>query len=288
VRLEELTVGLVSRAIGAYLELAYSTSGAAAQGALPSRRDLNLPPDAGKDEILALFQCEAEAEERAGRPCVRYTMRLGNRNYPFMKLLLQEHIVPGEFYFAVDTHDDMDIKPDFPDYDAWMAVRRFNGELKKRIEARFAELGIPTASTLREVCRVRGGDAGTTGEAGTVLVVDDEEDLAAAVASVLEAKGYRTRIVHDGAAGLAAAAEMQPDLVLLDYELPELDGLEVLARLREDPATRDIPVLLCTAGKIGVGDIRRADGFLAKPYSEDLLHEMVQRLTAAGRGVRER
>ena len=70
-------------------------------------------------------------------------MRLGNRNYPFMKLLLQEHLVAGEFYFAVDTHDEMDIKPDFPDYEQWMALRRFNGNLKKRIESQLANEGLP-------------------------------------------------------------------------------------------------------------------------------------------------
>ena len=62
--------------------------------------------------MLDLFQKEV-VEFMPGHESVRYTMRLGNRNYPFMKLLLQEHLIAGEFFFGVDTHDEMDIKPDF-------------------------------------------------------------------------------------------------------------------------------------------------------------------------------
>ena len=69
-------------------------------------------------------------------------------------------------------------------------------------------------------------------------------------------------------------------MILLDYELPEMDGLEVIAALREDDKTRGIPVLLATAGRISLEDIQRADGFLAKPYQEDLLYQLVERLLA--------
>ena len=82
----------------------------------------------------------------------------------------------------------------------------------------------------------------------------------------------------DGRKGLELALEAKPDLILLDYELPEMDGLEVMAALRASVVTRDIPVLLCTASKVGVDDIRKADGFLAKPYSEGLLYRMVDHL----------
>ncbi len=274
-RLEALTPRLVSKAIDAYLELAYGA------GVGPRKRpDLELPEDADVEQILALFH--REVEQDAGRSCVRYTMRLGNRNYPFMKLLVQEHIVAGEFYFGVDTHDDMDIKPDFPDFEAWRAVQRFNGELKKGIEERFAAESLDTAATVRRICEER-ERAAAAPQDRTILVVDDEQDLADAVASLLRAKGFRVIVAADGLQGLTKAIEVRPDLVLLDYELPEMDGLEVIAELRKRKSTRRVPVLLCTASKIGVGEIRKADGFLAKPYHEDLLYEMVQRVLAAGR-----
>ena len=57
-----------------------------------------------------------------------------------------------------------------------------------------------------------------------------------------------------------------------------MDGIEVIAALRAAPSTRSIPILLTTASKIGVEDVQKAEGFLAKPYGEELLYAMVQRL----------
>ncbi|MFO1051836.1 MAG: response regulator [Planctomycetota bacterium] len=287
-RLCELTAAMVTRAIDAYMTLAYAP-GTGARG----RPDLVLPPDAPSEQVLALFQREIEkapARERdshAAAGCVTYWMRLGNRNYPFMKLLLQEHIVPGEFYFAVDTHDAHDLKPDFPDYEAWVQLQKFNRELRARIEARFAELGLPTSSSLQALCEQRGAeDVKRPIRIGMVdvVVVDDEEHLAAAVAAVFRARGYRVRTAADGRSGLAAIREGKTDLVVLDYEMPEMDGLEVLAALKSDDRTRSIPVLLCTASKISMQEMRRADGFLAKPYPEALLFEVVDRLLGPPRG----
>ncbi|MHC5062855.1 MAG: response regulator [Planctomycetota bacterium] len=269
-RLQELTLEMVTTAVGLYLDLAY---GSASGGRMP---ELNLPPDAAPEEVLGLFTQDAR-EEGSDSSCLRYTMRLGNRNYPFMKLLLQEHIVAGEYYFGVDTHDDMEIKPDYPDYEAWMAVRRFNSDLRRKIEASFGSSGLPTALNLRELCSQRTQEEAGE-ESGTILVVDDEEDLADAVESLLSLRGYTMHKVYDGPSAIEAALSIQPDMILLDYELPELDGLAVIAALREDESTRNIPVLLCTASKISLGDIDKADGFLTKPYQEELLYKMVDRV----------
>ena len=175
-RLGALTADMVQRAIKAYQDLAYGNGGR-------PRRGVELPAAGGSEALLAMFQKE-QVETIPGHPCVRYSLRLGNRNYPFMKLLLQEHIVAGEFYFGVDTHDEMDIKPEFPDFEAWQQLLRFNRDLKRRIEERFAELGLPTASALRELCVLRGGSSPRRAPSpadAQVIVVDDEEDLAAAV-----------------------------------------------------------------------------------------------------------
>ena len=237
----------------------------------------------GADAVLAMFQKE-QSETIPGYPCHRYSLRLGNRNYPFMKLLLQEHLVAGEYFFAVDTHDQMEIKPDYPDYEQWMAVRRFNRELKRQIEQGFAQAGLDTAARMRQLLVEQGCDGGGDCR-GLVLIVDDEEDLAAAVEVLIRRRGFRTYKVHDGLAGVAAAQQLLPDLVLLDYELPELDGLQVLERLRADPCTADLPVLLSSASRVALAEARRADGFLQKPFPEALLHEMIDRVLR-GRGVR--
>ncbi|MCA8943457.1 MAG: response regulator [Planctomycetes bacterium] len=271
-RLEELTLGVLTKAVENYLELAYG--GGTKPRWIP---DLDLPPDAPPRELLKLFQADHEEGELA-----RYTMRLGNRNYPFMKLVFQEHIVDGQFQFGVDTHDDMEIKPDYPDYEAWMAVRRFNRELKVKIEQRLEEIGVPTAAQLRrEVAERCASSTQEEAKDRKILVVDDEEDLAETVETLLEARGYSIQKAHDGRKGLEMALEHRPDMILLDYELPEMDGLEVIAALRANVVTRDIPVLLCTASKISMQEIHAADGFLAKPYNEGLLYKMVNHVMEA-------
>ncbi len=161
-----------------------------------------------------------------------------------------------------------------------MAVQRFNSGLKKKIEAQFTSEGLHTAATIRSIVAQRGESTGSTDQ-GTVLVVDDEEDLADTVESLLRAKGYRVFKVYDGKAAVRAALDLQPDLVLLDYELPEMDGLEVIAELRRSEIAASIPVLLASAGRISMDDIRKADGFLAKPFEEELLYERVHRVLKA-------
>jgi CheY-like chemotaxis protein len=270
-RLPALTAEMVQTAVRIYQDLAYGTGGR-------PRRPVDAPAG-GVDSVLAMFQKE-QVETVPGYPCVRYSLRLGNRNYPFMKLVLQEHLVAGEFFFAVDTHDQMEIKPDYPDYEQWMAVRRFNRDLKQKIEQGLAGAGLDTCAALRRLlagpCEPGGGPC-----RGLVLIVDDEEDLAAAVEVLLKRRGFRTYKVHDGKSGLHAALELLPDLVLLDYEMPELDGLQVLQQLRAEPATHDVPVLLSSAARVSLADIQKADGFLAKPFPEPLLHEMVDRVLRA-------
>ena len=110
------------------------------------------------------------------------------------------------------------------------------------------------------------------------MVEDDAEDLAAAVEVLIKRSGFRTCVVHDGKSGVVAARELLPGLVLLDYELPELDGLGVIEQLRSDARTRDIPVLLNSAARIGMANIQKADGFLSKPFPESLLNEMIDRV----------
>lgn len=270
-RLSKLTPELLQKAIAVYQDFAYG-------GGRP-RRPVDAPAGGAPESLLSMFTKEC-VETIPGYPCNRYSLRLGNRNYPFMKLLLQEHLVAGEYFFAVDSHDQMEIKPDYPDYDQWMAVRRFNRELKRRIEDGLEQVGIDTAACVRRLL-VESCEEGGQRCRGLVLIVDDEEDLAAAVEVLIRRRGFRTYKVFDGKAGLAAAQELMPDLVLLDYELPELDGLQVIERLRADPATQNIPVLLNSAARVSIADIKRADGFLAKPFPEALLHEMIDRVLRA-------
>src|SRR5438045_7675407 len=94
-----------------------------------------------------------------------------------------------------------------------------------------------------------GDDMATEGLAmsETVLVVDDDPDVARFVEVNLRSAGYEVSVASNGAEGLARAVALRPDLVLLDVMMPKLDGFEVAQRLRRDPRTSPSSIILLTA-----------------------------------------
>jgi putative two-component system response regulator len=108
------------------------------------------------------------------------------------------------------------------------------------------------------------------GAAPRVLVVDDNPFISSLLRQGLTAEGYDVTVVGDGLEALSAVAARPPDLILLDLDLPLLSGDEVCRRLKADPATRLIPVVMITAqgafqNKLAAWDYG-ADDFLAKPF----------------------
>jgi two-component system, OmpR family, phosphate regulon response regulator PhoB len=121
----------------------------------------------------------------------------------------------------------------------------------------------------------------------TVVVVDDDPDIRALVSTRLSKAGYVVTVESDGEAGLAAARALQPDLVVLDWMMPGLSGIEVCRMLRDDPRTADTAVLLLTA-RAQEEDIERgfaagADDYLVKPFSVRELANRVDALLARAR-----
>jgi two-component system, cell cycle response regulator DivK len=119
-----------------------------------------------------------------------------------------------------------------------------------------------------------------------VLIVEDNERNMKLVRDILGALGYAPLEASSGEAGLAAAAANMPALVLMDIQLPDMDGSEALARLREDERTAEIPVLALTAQAME-GDRERFlaagfDGYLSKPVDVDELIAAVQRYCDGG------
>ncbi len=103
-----------------------------------------------------------------------------------------------------------------------------------------------------------------------VLVVEDEVDLASLVEVNLQLAGYAVVLAADGEAGVAAVAEHSPDLVLLDVMLPGIDGWTVLRHVKEDAATRDLPVVMLTAlseeRDLIRGHLQGAVEYVTKPF----------------------
>ena len=125
----------------------------------------------------------------------------------------------------------------------------------------------------------RGALRGPEGRPIRVLVVDDEQALSELVSLALRYEGWEVRTAGDGMSAIAAAREFRPDLVVLDVMLPDVDGLEVLRRLRAD--IERMPVLFLTA-KDDVGDriaglTAGGDDYVTKPFS---IEELVLRLRA--------
>lgn len=114
-----------------------------------------------------------------------------------------------------------------------------------------------------------------------ILIVEDEAEIAQLIQLYLEKEGFSCRICRDGLSAIQLFQEYQPDLIILDLMLPELDGLEVCARIRQKPGTKDPYILMLTAkgeelDRI-IGLSTGADDYMVKPFSP---RELVARVRA--------
>jgi CheY-like chemotaxis protein len=116
----------------------------------------------------------------------------------------------------------------------------------------------------------------------TVLIVDDEQPLRELLADVLEAAGHRVIHAHHGQQALEQVARERPDLVISDVMMPVLNGRILCQRLKADPATRALPVILMTSAGQEHADGVGADDFLAKPFGLDEIERLIRHWLPAG------
>ena len=114
----------------------------------------------------------------------------------------------------------------------------------------------------------------------TILIVDDSAMIRRIVGQILRENGYRPIVADNGQNGYETAKREKPDLVIMDIEMPEMDGFEATSRIKSDPATAHIPVLFFTSLS-REEDIRKAEetggqGFLNKPIEKE---ELINTLT---------
>jgi len=120
-----------------------------------------------------------------------------------------------------------------------------------------------------------------------ILVIEDESEQVLAVKIRLEAGGYELISAINGEEGLNKACECKPDLILLDIFLPKMNGYQVCKRLKENPDTSNIPVLMITAS--GERELEKkclaagAEGVISKPYEVKDLLAKVQALLLDGK-----
>lgn len=113
-----------------------------------------------------------------------------------------------------------------------------------------------------------------------VLLVEDEANLRASLGFILECEGFEVLVAASGEEGIARARETPPDVVVLDINLPGIDGFETCERLRRDPATRGARVVMISA-RAGVDDMLRgfetcADDYVTKPFHPRVLLARIQ------------
>jgi diguanylate cyclase (GGDEF)-like protein len=125
---------------------------------------------------------------------------------------------------------------------------------------------------------------------GLVLVVDDDEDIARFIEMNLSFEGFEVMVAHDGYDACVQVSRQRPDLVLLDVMMPRMDGVELCRRIRADPLTAGIPVVMLTAKGLSsdtvVGLTAGADDYIVKPFDTLELVARVRTTLRRNRDVR--
>jgi CheY-like chemotaxis protein len=237
------------------------------------------------DEMLGAFTKERVARDRDATSeksldelLKKYVLRLGNERYPFMKFLVHESYLEGEFVFGVDTHDNMDIRPHFPDYEEWQKLRKYNDDLRARIESKWQKEHLDTSARLIERMKALPVRQNGYGAGLRALVVDNEVNLAQLAACILRSEGFSVDLAGDGLEAIEKLKAKKYHVVVTDYEMPKLDGLQLLDRMHADPDLASIPALLTSSRQLPLLDVARATLFLSKPYSPEALLGFVESL----------
>ncbi|NQD91296.1 response regulator [Pseudomonas sp. CrR25] len=119
----------------------------------------------------------------------------------------------------------------------------------------------------------------------TVLIADDEPNIVISLEFLLQQAGYRVEVAHDGQEAWEAIQRQPPDLLLLDVMLPRLSGFDLCQKIRENPAWRQLRIIMLTAKgrdvEISKGLALGADAYVTKPFStQDLLAQIRAQLAA--------
>jgi CheY-like chemotaxis protein len=113
-----------------------------------------------------------------------------------------------------------------------------------------------------------------------VLVIDDEPDVVRLILKVLSGRGHIVQIARDGASALQRVKLEAPDVILLDSDLPKIDGAEVCRRLKTNTTTQKIPVVMMTSQYIDIYDVGAdagPDAFVVRPFVREVLANVVER-----------
>ena len=115
-----------------------------------------------------------------------------------------------------------------------------------------------------------------------ILLVDDHQAVFRLLEAIVRIKGYELIYAESGQQGIVMARKELPDLILLDVMMPDIDGFKVCQYLKENPETKDIPVMFLTArgaeGELETGRKAGADGFMTKPFQTIEVFKQIEKL----------
>lgn len=116
---------------------------------------------------------------------------------------------------------------------------------------------------------------------GRILLVDDDHEIVAFLATLLSLEGFQPKVVTRGS-DLSALLDREPaDLILMDVAMPDVDGIELCRRVKQDPRTRNVPVFIVSARPgVDIVDLARgagADAFIRKPFENQDLVDLIRR-----------
>ncbi len=114
-----------------------------------------------------------------------------------------------------------------------------------------------------------------------ILIVDDEPDIVKLVSLRLKLQGYEVATASGGVEGLQKAKDEPPDLILLDVKMPDMDGYQIMQKLKEDGRTRSIPIIMLT-GQSNIEDVAKAVqsgavDYIVKPFESIVLLEKIRK-----------
>jgi two-component system alkaline phosphatase synthesis response regulator PhoP len=114
-----------------------------------------------------------------------------------------------------------------------------------------------------------------------ILIVDDDKDFLFGLRSMLKRKGFKTLTIESGTSVVSLAKIYHPDVILLDMRLPDVDGRSVCKRLKQDAATKKMPVIIISADEsiFGLNNCPEADALLEKPFTAISLYSKIAAVT---------
>ncbi len=119
-------------------------------------------------------------------------------------------------------------------------------------------------------------------EKSRILLIDDHQTVFRLLEAIVRIKGYTLLYAENGQQGIVMARQEQPDLILLDVMMPDIDGFKVCQYLKENEDTKEIPIMFLTArgadGDLELGRKAGADGFMTKPFQTIEVLKQIERL----------